>query len=452
MDRNLSRIASYSIDRRRALQLSAAGAGMAGLSFRAAAAQADATPGASPVADGDVPVSGEAVPELTAFDAVMAETMPKWNLPGGQLAIAREGRLVYSRGFGYASVEDGETVASEHLFRIASTSKPFTAVAILKLIDAGELTLETPVFPLLALEGPTNAPRDPRLDTITIEQLLVHSGGWNDTLESPVNLDPQYLPWPLMASHLLDAEVPAEAETIVRYMLSQPLTFDPGTQSAYSNFGFNVLGRVIEHLSGKTYEQFVIDEVLAPAGITKMAIGGTTLEERMAGEVRYYSPPELPLDVSVYPGVGYVPQGYGAYYVRSLDSHGGWIASAEDMLKFSLAIDGVRGDALLTPEAVTAMETTPRPPSAASGAGNVEGGFGLGFNSVPVEGGYEWTHAGALVGSNCSWLVREPGGTSAAFVFNSLPVDYGSFFGEVIPGIQALLAETTEWPDTDLFG
>lgn len=452
MDQFARHTRSFSIDRRRALQLSAAGAGIAALTLRSAAAQGDASPAASPIVAGEVPVSGEAVPELADFDSVMTATMPRWNLPGAQLAIAHEGRLVYNRGFGYASVEDGETVDPSHLFRIASTSKPFTAVAILKLIDAGELTLDTPVFPLLALEGPPNAPRDPRLDTITIEQLLVHSGGWNDTLESPVNLDPQYLPWPLMASHLLDAEVPADAETIVRYMLGQPLNFDPGTQSAYSNFGFNVLGRVTEHLSGKTYEQFVIDEVLTPAGISKMAIGGTTLEERMAGEVRYYSPPELPFDVSVYPGVGYVPQGYGAYYVRSLDSHGGWIASAEDMLKFSLAIDGARGDALLTPEAVTAMETTPRPPSAASGAGNVEGGFGLGLNSVPVQAGYEWSHAGALVGSNCSWLVRKPGGTALALVFNSLPVDYGTFFGETFGALQELLAETTVWPDTDLFG
>ncbi len=451
MDQAARRARSYSIDRRRALQIGAATAAAAGLSYRAVAAQGDATPGASPVAVGEVPVSGEAVPDLAAFDAAMTATMPKWNLPGGQLAIAHEGRLVYNRGFGYASVEDSETVDPSHLFRIASTSKPFTAVAILKLIDAGELTLDTPVFPLLALEAPPNAPRDPRLDTITIEQLLVHSGGWNDTLESPVNLDPQYLPWPLMASHLLVAEVPAEAETIVRYMLGQPLNFDPGTQSAYSNFGFNVLGRVTEHLSGKTYEQFVIDEVLTPAGITSMAIGGTTLEERLAGEVRYYSPPDLPLDVSVYPGVGYVPQGYGTYYVRSLDAHGGWIASAEDMLRFSLAIDGARGEALLTPEAVTAMETTRRPPSAASGAGNVEGGFGLGFNSVPAEDGYEWSHAGALVGSNCSWLVRKPGGTALALVFNSLPVDYGTFFGETFGALQELLAKTTVWPDTDLF-
>jgi N-acyl-D-amino-acid deacylase len=78
----------------------------------------------------------------------MTERMASWRVPGGQLAVARDDRLVYNRGFGYASVEDAELVEPDALFRIASTTKPITAVAILMLIDAGELSLDTPVFPL----------------------------------------------------------------------------------------------------------------------------------------------------------------------------------------------------------------------------------------------------------------------------------------------------------------
>ena len=354
---------------------------------------------------------------------------------------------MYNRGFGYASIEDEEVVEPDHLFRIASTTKPITAVAILKLVDAGDVTLETPVFPLLALVPPPNAPRDARLDTITVRQLLMHAGGWN----SAENVDPQYLPWPMMASLVLDAEIPAEAETIVRYMLSQPLDFDPGAVSAYSNFGFNVLGRLIERLSGQPYEQFVLDEVLVPAGITSMRIGGTTLEERLPGEVRYYAPPDLPLRESVFPGDGFVPVGYGSFYLPSLAAHGGWIASAQDLLKFALAIDGKRGEALLTQEAVSAMETSERPPSAAAGAGNADTSLGLSWNSAAQGDGYEWSHAGALEGSNCSWLVRKPDGTTAAWVFNSLPEDFGALFGEFIPAVQETLAGITQWPDIDQF-
>ena len=135
----------------------------------------------------------------------------------------------------------------------------------------------------------------------------------------------------------------------------------------------------------------------------------------------------------------------------SLDAHGGWITSAADLLRLTLAIDGTRGDALLSPESVLAMETTQRPRSAAAGTGNVEGRFGLGWNSAPAEGGYEWSHAGALEGSNSSWVVRRPGGTAVAFAFNSLPTDYGTFFAETVPAMLELLGAITIWSDTDLF-
>lgn len=427
----------------------AVGTGIAGLAASHVVADVLARQPASPVAGEDLPVTGDAVSALAPFDGVMAETMSKWQVPGAQLAIAREDRLVYNRGFGYASVEDQEAVEPDAIFRIASTSKPITAVAILMLVDAGEIALDTPVFPLLAYEPLPNAPRDPRLDTISVEQLLVHSGGWNSA--SGPNEDPQYQPWPLLASHLLQAEIPAEAETIVRFMQGMPLDFDPGTRSAYSNFGFNLLGRVIEHVSGQPYEQFVLDNVLTPASISTMAIGGTTLEERLPGEVRYYAPPDLATVPSVYPGGGYVPNGYGGFYLRSLDAHGGWVASAQDLIRFALAVDGTKGPALLTPETVTAMETTPRPPALAAGAGNVEESLGLGWNSVPQGDGYEWTHAGALVGSNFSWLVRKPDGTTLALVANTLPQDYPTFFGELFPALQQLMATTTDWPDMDLF-
>ena len=450
MEQISDRARSISIDRRRAVQLSVvgAGAGAAGLSFRSANAQAGATPVASPVADGDIPISGEAVPELVDFDAVMLAALPKWNLPGAQLAIAHEGRLVYNRGFGYASIEENEVVEPEHRFRYASNTKPVTAVGILRLIDAGLLTLDTPVFPLLDLESPTDAPRDPRLDTITVEQLLVHSGGWNSAAN---NNDPQYLPWPLVASHVLGAEVPAEAETIVCYMQSKPLDFDPGTLSAYSNFGFNVLGRVIEKVSGQDYATFIQDEILTPSGITTMAIGGTTLEERLDGEVRYYAPTGQAFRPSVFPGEGFVPVGYGSYYLPSLDSHGGWVGSAEDLIRFILATDGQRGEALLTDASITAMETTSRPPSAAEGAGNVATTLGLGWNSIASEDGYEWSHAGALEGSNCAWSVRWPNGTAITLLVNTLPEDFGPFFGETFTALYGLMTDRTDWPDGDLF-
>jgi len=430
----LSRQAS--ISRRDMLQL---GVGAAALLSTGAVAGA--------ATGSDIPTTGNEEPKLAAFDKLMADAMARWDIPGGQLAIAHDGRLVFNRGYGYASVEDQEVVEPDARFRIASSSKPITAVAVLKLVDQGKLALDTPVFPLLAYERLPNAPYDARLDRVTVRHLLMHAGGWNSAL----GVDPQYLPWPLLAAHVLGVPNPPEAEDIVRAMLAQPLDFDPGTKSAYSNFGFNVLGRVIEHVSGQPYERFVLDEVLAPAGIGSMAIGGTTLEERLPGEVRYYAPDGMAPRPSVYPGGGFVPVAYGSFYLRSLDAHGGWIASASDLVRFMLAIDGSRGERLLRPETVSAMESARRPTAAAAGAGNLKEALGLGWNSVAKDGGYEWSHAGALEGSNASWMLRTADGTALAFVFNSLPADYNGFFGDILPQFQQLIAATKDWPETNLF-
>lgn len=439
-----AKLTSSSINRRRALQLGAIGGGLAGMGLGSAFAQSSATPATA----GSTPVSGESSAQLAAFDAIMTKMMAKWSLPGGQLAISRDNRLVFNRGYGYASVEDQETVSPNSRFRIASTSKPFTGVAIQQLIDAGKLTLDTQAFPLLALEPAPNTTQDPRLHKITIHQLLEHSGGWNS---AGTGMDPQYVPWTLVASHLFNTEDPAEAATIVRYMQGQPLDFDPGTLSAYSNFGFNVLGRVIEKITGLAYADSVTQSILTPTGIASMAIGGTTLAGRLENEVRYYSAKDVPSVVSVFPGEGYVPQGYGYYYMPSLDSHGGWISTASDLVKFALAVDGKRGTALLKPASVKEMETAQRLKAVAAGAGNAKDAFGLAFNSMAVGDGWEWSHAGALEGACASWLMRSPTGTTAAFLFNSLPVDYGAFFGDIIPTLQAELAATKSWPSTDLF-
>lgn len=433
---------AVTLDRRKALQITGSGVAAFALSHQATRAQ-DATPAAVDT----IPMTGQAVSELAAFDTLVAERMEAWNIPGGQLSIARGDQLVYSRGFGYASLEDDELVETSSRFRIASTTKPITAVAILMLVDAGKLTLDTPVFPLLAIEPITDAPYDPRLDLITVEHLLTHSGGWN----SAETFDPQYTPWPQLASHLTGADSPASPETIIRYTLSQPLDFDPGTQSAYSNFGFNVLGRVIEHVSGQPYEAFLIDQVLTPAEITSMTIGGTLLEERLPGEVRYYSQPDSEFVPSVYPAAGFVPNGYGGYFMPALDSHGGLISSAEDLIRFTLAVDGTRGPRLLTSATVELMETTVRPPSAYAGAGNAEDAHGLGWNARKVDSGYEWSHAGALEGSTASWLIRQANGTTIGFVANSLPTDYAAFFGDLFPALVQTEADIAEWPTTDLW-
>jgi N-acyl-D-amino-acid deacylase len=418
----------------------------------AALAQESATPAApgTPAGGAATAVTGRAVPELAAFDDVMTGLVAQWGVPGGQLAVTKDGRLVFERGYGLGNVEAGEPFRPDSLCRIASVSKAITTVAVLALVDDGRLALGDRAFRLLAaLPPPKGAPIDPRLDEITIEHLLVHAGGW----DSATGVDPQQQPWTWREAGVLGVPSPPSAEEIVRAMLGVALDFDPGTRSIYSNFGFNVLGRVIERVSGQGYEAYVRDEVLAPAGITAMRLGRTRLEDRAPGEVRYYAPAGQALRPSVFPGVGYVPFGYGGFFLEALDAHGGWIARMADLVRFATAVDGQRGPALLEPATVELMLRTPRPPTpeGAAGAGNEEPATGLGWVVHPVTGGFDWSHAGALEGSNAAWLIRRHDGLTIAFAFNSLPEDYGAFFGAALPALQTAVTDVTTWPADDQF-
>lgn len=444
------------VSRRGVVKTLAAGALAGSLGMRpqdaamGAAHEATGTPVADAPPQSTASATGQPVPELAAVGAVMDDLMARWQLPGGQLALAKDGRLVLNRGYGLADVERGEPVQPTSLFRIASVTKAITAVAILTLVDAGRLALDDTVFPLLAFAPPPHASPDPRLAAITVQHLLVHAGGW----DSAQSFDPQGLPFSRMAAASVGLADPAEAATIVRFMLGEPLDFDPGTRQAYSNFGFNVLGRVIEHVSGQPYADYVRDHVLTPAGITSMRLGRTRLADRAPGEVRYYAPPGQAMSWSVFWGEGYAPFAYGGNtYLEALDAHGGWIATAADLVRFATAVDGQRGASLLRPETVQAMLTTPRPPETEPGSGwdSKPVTAGLGWDVIPMGGDVEWSRVGALMGSSAAWVGRRPAGVAIAFAVNSLPPDYGTFLNEAITALVRAVDAVDVWPAGDLF-
>jgi N-acyl-D-amino-acid deacylase len=214
-----------------------------------------------------------------------------------------------------------------------------------------------------------------------------------------------------------------------------------------------VLGRVIERRSGMTYGDYVQQQVLTPAGITDMHLGRTRFEERVPGEVRYVSLPDQALVPSVFPGIGYVPLAYGGYYMEALDAHGGWIATAEDQIRFATAVDGQRGPALLKPETVNAMLHTPVPQETGTvGAGNTRSVSGLSWTVLPKDDGFSWAHSGALEGTCVAWITRRPDGTAISFIFNSLPTDFPGFFGDIIPALTQTADGISTWPSFDLFG
>jgi len=282
-------------------------------------------------------VSGAPVPALGAFDNTVIGLMSKWSIPGAALAITYNGRLVFAHGYGLGDVEDNQPVQPDSLFRIASITKPFTAAATLNLIEQGMLQLNTPAFSILSdLTPPPGATVDPRLSQITIQQLLAHTGGWDRDIAG----DPPFA-FLDTAAQTFNADPPATPDLLIRYMMGQPLQHDPGTTYAYSNFGYIVLGAIIQRVSGQSYADYVTKFVMNPAGIYRMQPGASLLSGRLPDEVKYYDYPGAPLVGSAFPPLGaLVPVVYGGFSTELMLANGGWIADTMDLLRFADNING----------------------------------------------------------------------------------------------------------------
>jgi len=387
--------------------------------------------------------TGTPVPQLDTFDRRLPALIAKWQIPGAALAIAKDGRLVLAHGYGLANQDTGRLVQPDSLFRIASISKPFTATGVMKLVEAGKLDLDAKVYPILRdLMPPKGQLADERLRDITVRDLLHHTGGWDDHAMDDATL----LQIPLAVAEYFGMPSPPSPRLLIRYMYSNfPLANAPGTKYAYSNFGYTLLGRVIEEISGMRYREYIQQEVLTPAGIRRMAISGDSPEMANSGEVSYYDYPGADLVPSIFPdGPRLVPAPYDMD-LPMMDAFGGWAASAIDLVRFSETLDGRRGTALLKPETIQAMMAHDWSLWPSSDLWQ-----GLGWMVQPVAGGVVWFHNGGHPG-DLSLLVHWPNGISVAVVFNCRPKLDNDFMSEMIASINAGLGEVRTWPTIDLF-
>jgi len=382
-----------------------------------------------------------------AWDATVAKMMRDFAIPGGAVAVIHDGKLVFAKGYGFSDRDAPQLAHADDLFRVASLSKQVTAAEVLSLVEQGALSLDDHPFDVLAdlqpLQGKT---RNPALAQITVRNLLQHTGGWN----RDVTGDPMFMSPAIAAA--LGEPGPASCEDTIRYMLDKPLTYAPGTTMCYSNFGYCVLGRVVERKSGKTYDQAVHATLLDPLGATRMRLGASLVDARADGEVRYYDYPGAPLAQSVFPSVGQVPWPYGGFAIEAMDSHGGWIASPIDLLRFQTGVDGRAPPAdLISPTSIAAMTANPSVPSCTPTGGttppstNVWYGFGWQVNKYD-----NWWHSGSLPGTS-TWVVRDTGGYGFALFFNTRPQDSTPLFTRLDGDPWSALAAAPPFLDGDWF-
>lgn len=396
-------------------------------------------------------ITGTANPDLASFDQLMTSFIEENKVPGAALAVTRFGKLAYARGFGLADVDKAEPVQPASLFRIASVSKPITATAMLQLIQKGKLKFDDKVFDLMKLT-PLEQPKfkfDERWKRITVRQCLQHMGGW-DRDKTP---DPIGQPWNI--SRAFGIDTPPTPTQITRYMLGHPLDFDPGDRYAYANLGYLVLSRILELISSQKYEPFIKKEILAPLGIRDMELGRAHVENRAKGEVSYYDSKKRKA-VCLYPPKRgqQVAMPDGGQNVEAFEAHGGWIASAIDLVRFASAFDDPSKSPLLNAKSIAEMFARP-----SGAAGNDKNGkpaavfYGCGWNvrSISNTGKSNTWHTGYMSGTE-SLLVRRFDGLNWAVLFNASDNPAGkNLIGLIDPRVHESADKVKRWPADDQF-
>ncbi|PQO31247.1 hypothetical protein C5Y96_12955 [Blastopirellula marina] len=400
-------------------------------------------------ADG-VASTGKSLPGLEAFDRTIGQFIEKNKPLGVSLAVAYRGRLVYAKGFGHADLPGKRKVQPTSLFRIASLTKPITAVAVMKLVQEGKVQLDQPIVPLLNASFLPEDPQrwvDPRLADVTVRQCLQHSGGFDkDTSGDPFAMSRQ-------VRAALKVTFPLAKEDVLRFALTRKLDFDPGTRHAYANVGYLMLGQMIEQVTGQSYGDYVQQEVLQPMQIRRMRLARTLPKHRAAGEVEYRDTKQRTgRNVLGERGIDPVPYPYGIERIENLASVGGWLASSVDMVRFTSELFFPTADAILSRES---LQTMFAPPQIAGKqiTGN-EAYYACGWLVRQAPGSVlPWTcwHTGRLTGVS-TLLVSRADGVTWSVLFNQDTAPDGQPYARKIDSpMHAPANAVADWPEGDLF-
>ncbi len=301
------------------------------------------------------PFAAMAAPDAPAsltqsLDRIVAARF-KPELPGVAALVVKDGRPLLRKAYGMANVELGVPVQPGHVFRIGSTTKLFTASAVMLLVDEGKLALDAPVKRYLP-----DAPR--HWDGVTIEHLLRHTSGIPN-----LSMDSGYFRTTARLEHTLDE--------LITPVHERPLDFAPGTKFAYNNTGYNLLAMVIEKVSGDEFFTFLERRIIQPLGLKHTREGS---------------------DKQLIPGLvtGYRSGPSPAMLLANSNLHaaGGLVSTVDDLAAFMLALQSGK---LVSPAGVMRMNTDTILPD-----GKVTG-YGLGTWVRKVNGKRLVGHGGYIL-------------------------------------------------------
>ena len=296
----------------------------------------------------------EAVGRLEAF---IREEMKVHGLPAVSIALVEGKQIVWARGFGLARPGEGVEATAETVYRVGSVSKLFTDLAVMQLVERGELDLDAPVTKYL----PDFAPRSPAGAEITLRQLMAHRSGL--VRESPVG-------------HYFDATSPT-LEATVRSLNSTGLIHAPGAKTKYSNAAVATVGRAVEKVKGEPFGPYMKRAVLEPLGMKASGFEATPeIAKRLAvGQMWTYD--GRTFDAPTFP-LGTAPAG-------------NLYATVLDLGRFLIALLDEGRPVVKT----GTLEAMWKSQFADKGATS---GFGLGFNVGRLDGHRRVGHNGAVSG------------------------------------------------------
>lgn len=370
--------------------------------------------------------------EFEECDKIVGSFMKKWTIEGASVAISKDGKLLYAKGFGFADTASGIETQPYSKFRIASISKLVTATAIMKLQEEGKLSLDSKVF------GPAGilndscycCPKDKRVFDITIAHLLSHEGGWSQRWGDQMFM-------PQVIANQMKTSLPIDMKTIIRFALSKRLHFTPGTGRSYSNLGYSILGLVIEKISGMPYNEYCRTAIFEPLGIYDMMPARNLPDQKAPFEVTYYEPAGMPMRPSIYGTGEMVPARYGGNDIETLGAAGSWLATAPDLLRLLLAVDGLSyNEDLLTEESINFMTDTNNKFAP------------IGWKTIYIDG--NWIRTGSFSGT-AGMIKRQPDGISWVVLLNSSAWNGPEIHSYINRMMSKMLSQIGEWPEYDLF-
>jgi CubicO group peptidase (beta-lactamase class C family) len=297
--------------------------------------------------------------DIAVRDATMAY-MRETGVVGCSVAIAEKGRIVYSSGFGFADLENPAEARPETLFRLASISKPITAVAVMKLVERGLVDLKSDIRQYVP-EFPDKG------QVITVEQVLNHTSGIRHYKGDEFASTKRY-------DSVLDS---------LKIFQDDPLVHVPGQAYTYTTYGYTLLARLIENVSKVPFPDFVRDEVFLPAGMAASRVDDATaiIPNRAKG---YREGPDKKAINSNFADTSYKWAG------------GGMLSTAPDMARFGISL---LAGTLLSRDSVARMWTTASLPD-----GRLTR-YGLGFHVNQLEGRRLISHTGSQQGTQTAMLI-----------------------------------------------